>query len=50
MGTVQLGKTLTPEENDRIVAFLGSLTGTQPKVTYPILPPNGADTPTPMTK
>lgn len=50
MGTAQLGKTLSAEENDKIVAFLGSLTGKQPKVEYPILPPNGADTPTPMIK
>ena len=47
MGTVQLGKTLSAEENERIVAFLESLTGRQPKIEYPILPPNGNSTPTP---
>ena len=32
---------------DKITAFLGSLTGEQPKVTYPILPPSSASTPRP---
>jgi cytochrome c peroxidase len=50
MGTVQLGKKISPEENDMIVAFLSSLTGRQPKVEYPILPPNGAATPVPIIK
>ena len=50
MGMVQLGKKLTTEENEMIVAFLGSLTGRQPKVEIPILPPNGAATPTPIVK
>ncbi len=50
MGTAQLGKTLSADENEKIVAFLGSLTGKQPNVKYPILPPNGAGTPTPMIK
>jgi cytochrome c peroxidase len=48
MGNVQLGKVLSPEDTSRIVAFLGSLTGKQPKVVYPILPPNGPTTPTPI--
>ena len=47
MGTSQLGTELTDDEVDKIAAFLGSLTGEQPKVTYPILPPSGAGTPRP---
>jgi len=47
MGTSQLGTQLTDDEVDKITAFLGSLTGEQPKVTYPILPPSGAGTPRP---
>ncbi len=48
MGTSQLGANLTPDEIDKITAFLGSLTGDQPKVTVPILPPSGAATPRPQ--
>jgi len=50
MGTVQLGFKVTDSEADLIVAFLQTLTGKQPKVDYPILPPNGPDTPKPVTK
>ena len=47
MGTSQLGVQLTDDEIDKITAFLDSLTGEQPKVIYPILPPSGAGTPQP---
>lgn len=47
MGVSQLGAQLTSDEVDKITAFLGSLTGEQPKVTYPILPPSIATTPRP---
>ncbi len=47
MGTSQLGAQLTSDEVDKITAFLDSLTGEQPKVTYPILPPSVATTPRP---
>jgi cytochrome c peroxidase len=47
MGTSQLGAALNDDEVDEIVAFLYSLTGRQPVVTYPMLPPNGPDTPRP---
>ena len=47
MGTAQLGMTLTPEEVEGIVTFLGTLTGPQPKVEYPILPPQTSGTPLP---
>ena len=48
MGTSQLGTQLTGDEIDKITAFLDSLTGEQPKVTYPILPPSVGDTPRPQ--
>jgi cytochrome c peroxidase len=48
MGVSQLGAQLTDDEIDKIVSFLGSLTGEQPQVTYPILPPSGAGTPQPQ--
>jgi len=48
MGVSQLGAQLTDDEIDKIVSFLGSLTGDQPQVTYPILPPSGAQTPQPQ--
>jgi cytochrome c peroxidase len=39
MATDQLGKSLNDKQAKKIVAFLKSLTGRQPQVTYPILPP-----------
>jgi cytochrome c peroxidase len=39
---------LTDQEIDRITGFLHALTGDQPKVTYPILPPSVATTPRPQ--
>ncbi len=48
MGTSQLGAQLTPEETDTIVAFLDGLTGEQPKIAYPLLPPGVAATPRPQ--
>lgn len=47
MGASQLGETLNEGEVKSIVAFLGSLTGKMPEVTYPVLPPETADTPRP---
>ncbi len=47
MGTSQLGAELTEEDAAAITAFLETLTGEQPQVTYPILPPSTADTPPP---
>ena len=47
MGASQLGIELSNDDVDKITAFLDSLTGEQPKVTYPILPPSGAGTPRP---
>lgn len=47
MGTSQIGAQLTAAETDTIVAFLDTLTGEQPTITYPILPPSVALTPQP---
>lgn len=47
MGSSQLGVQLTAPEIDDITAFLAALTGDQPRVTYPILPPSVAATPQP---
>jgi cytochrome c peroxidase len=47
MGTAQLGATLTSDEADKIVVFLKSATGVQPKVEYPILPAPTDQTPKP---
>jgi len=48
MGATQLGIHLTPEEADKITAFLRTLTGDQPLVTYPILPTSVDTTPRPQ--
>jgi cytochrome c peroxidase len=47
MGTSQIGAQLTAAETDTIAAFLDTLTGEQPTITYPILPPSVALTPQP---
>jgi cytochrome c peroxidase len=47
MGASQLGQKLTDQEEDAIVAFLQTLTGEQPKVELPILPPRTDATPLP---
>ncbi|OZI53608.1 cytochrome-c peroxidase [Bordetella genomosp. 5] len=47
MGRLQLGRTFTDEENGQIVAFLKTLTGDQPVIQYPVLPPSEDDTPRP---
>ena len=48
MGRIQLGKKYTPEENADIVAFLKTLTGDQPQITLPILPPSSDETKRPQ--
>ena len=49
MGTSQLGEgQLTEQHIEDITAFMYTLTGEQPIVTYPILPPNTATTPPPQ--
>jgi cytochrome c peroxidase len=47
MAQAQLGETLTDDEVTAITAFLESLTGEQPVVTYPILPVSTDATPKP---
>ena len=49
MAETQLGKKLTDEEADKIVAFLKSLTGEIPKdaLTLPVLPKSSSETPKP---
>jgi cytochrome c peroxidase len=48
MGTAQLGTQLKDDEAKLIATFLGSLTGEQPQVEYPILPVETATTPKPQ--
>jgi cytochrome c peroxidase len=47
MGVAQLGAELNEDEVSAITAFLGSLTGELPEITYPVLPPETATTPRP---
>lgn len=48
MGRLQLGRTFTPDENAKLVAFLKTLTGKQPHIVLPILPPSSDTTPRPL--
>ena len=52
MGRLQLGRKFSPTENAKIVAFLRSLTGEQPRFMLPILPPSSDSTirPSPFGK
>lgn len=47
MADLQLGQQLTDAESTKITAFLKSLTGVQPKIELPILPPSSPSTPKP---
>ncbi len=47
MADIQLGVPVSDEEADKIVAFLKTLTGDQPQINQPKLPPRTAKTPTP---
>lgn len=47
MSSAQLGTELTDAEATDITAFLDSLTGEQPQIVHPTLPPRTADTPRP---
>ena len=47
MGRIQLGRSFSPEENAKIVAFLKTLSGDQPSFTLPMLPPSSDTTPRP---
>ncbi len=48
MGRLQLGRHFSDEENANIVAFLKTLTGEQPELILPILPPSHDSTPRPI--
>ena len=48
MGVTQLGARLTPDESEKVAVFLESLTGEQPKIVHPILPPSVAATSRPQ--
>jgi cytochrome c peroxidase len=52
MARIQLGKTFTVDENAQVVAFLKTLTGDQPNLKLPILPPSSDSTkrPTPFAQ
>ena len=50
MGSAQLGAELTDAESRAIVAFLNTLTGEQPEVEYPVLPPHTKATPLPVAE
>ncbi len=47
MAEVQLGISLEDEEVSKIMAFLGTLTGEEPDITYPLLPASTSTTPKP---
>jgi len=47
MGEAQLGEKLTEAEIEQVTAFLAALTGEQPRVEFPLLPPGVATTPRP---
>jgi cytochrome c peroxidase len=50
MGSAQLGIALNAKDTAAIVAFLKTLTGDQPQVEYPTLPPHTEGTPLPVTE
>lgn len=50
MADIQLGQRLSEQEAEDMTAFLKSLTGDQPQIVLPILPPSQADTPRPQVK
>lgn len=50
MGSAQLGAKLSSSEADAIVAFLKTLTGEQPRLEIPLLPPHTSATPLPDTR
>ncbi|QLE85317.1 MULTISPECIES: cytochrome-c peroxidase [Shewanella] len=48
MSDIQLGQQLSEQETADMVAFLKTLTGDQPQIVLPILPPSNANTPRPV--
>jgi len=49
MGQLQLGMKLSSEEIKGLVAFLKTLEGVRPEISYPLLPPSSSSTPRPDT-
>ncbi|KAA3619917.1 MAG: cytochrome C biogenesis protein CcsA [Calditrichaeota bacterium] len=47
MAEYQVGLEVSKEEQGKIVSFLKTLTGEQPAIQYPILPPSSSTTPPP---
>lgn len=47
MGKIQLGKQFSDEDTAKIVTFLKTLTGKQPNIQLPVLPPSNKATPQP---
>ncbi|BEV17630.1 cytochrome-c peroxidase [Herbaspirillum sp. DW155] len=47
MARIQLGRQFSAEDNAKVVAFLKTLTGEQPRIVLPILPPSSEHTPPP---
>lgn len=50
MADIQLGQRLTDQEAEDMTAYLKSLTGEQPQIVLPQLPPSQPDTPKPEVK
>ncbi|GIU19972.1 cytochrome-c peroxidase [Shewanella sp. MBTL60-007] len=48
MADIQLGQKLSDKEVKEMVAFLNALTGEQPQIVLPILPPSNKNTPRPV--
>lgn len=48
MADIQLGQKMNPEEISQIVEFLKTLTGDQPQIVLPALPPSNNNTPRPV--
>jgi cytochrome c peroxidase len=48
MGRHQLGIELSKDEVAKLTSFLKTLTGRQPQIAIPILPPSGKTTPRPQ--
>lgn len=48
MARLQLGRRLKSDETEKLVAFLKTLTGEQPNMQLPILPPSNNNTPRPQ--
>lgn len=48
MGRIQLGRQFSEKDTADLVAFLKTLTGDQPQIMLPVLPPSNDRTPRPM--